>query len=438
MLAVLSLGVFFLKDKVNLSGKASGTPANLVIDMAASYSVTERPWANLAQGGEEKGRSLEPTISSIRKLNPKYIRIDHIYDYFDVVRPDGSYNWAILDSYIGDIRSMGAKPFLSLSYMPKAFGVNSEIDMPANLSNWTNLVRATIEHVSGRSGLSIPDVYYEVWNEPDLFGSFKVYPPKNYLDLYIASSNGATGARNVLPFKFGGPATTALYKNWFTALTDPKLKVRLDFFSWHRYSDSLDNYEQDMKDISSWGAPVGMEFFITESGIDSANNEAYDGVTAAIHTLGEAAVTSDKLEGLFSFEVKDGVGNTKNWGRWGILTHEKWGGVSEKPRFAAISFLNRLSGAERLNIAGQGSFVKAIARKDKNVYRVLIVNYDPNNKNVEAVPMKFVGLTSDKISVRRIDFLGGSADVPVIVTNKEWSTVQYFRANSASIFEITI
>src|SRR5690606_20072505 len=146
------------------------------------------------------------------------IRIDHIYDFYDVVNVnvDGSltYDWSKLDQVVDDILEMGAKPFFSLSYMPKVISTGTELDVPIDWSLWMQVVRETVRHYSSRDGKAIENVYYEVWNEPDLFGNFELYGEKSYIAMYQNAALGALAVENSLPFKIGGPATSGYYPNW--------------------------------------------------------------------------------------------------------------------------------------------------------------------------------------------------------------------------------
>ena len=54
--------------------------------------------------------------------------------------------------------------------------------------------------------------------------------------------------------------------------------------------------------------------------------------------IATTALMEGKIDKIFNFEIKDGVGPTKNWGRWGMLTHEKWGTPEIKPRYRAMQF----------------------------------------------------------------------------------------------------
>ncbi len=421
------VSIFLLSQKTSFFQKASGTPANLVIDAANMTGEKGESWRNLAQGGEDKGRQLLPVIDKVKALKPKYIRIDHVFDY---------YNEQELDQVVQDIVSTGAKPFIALSYMPPAISKSGDVtDVPADWSVWESLVQKTVERISGRNGLNIKDVYYEVWNELDLFGKFKISGNKSYLDLYSHTVRGATRANNVNSFKIGGPATTGLYENWLNklAIFTQENNIRLDFISWHRYSKDLNQYEEDMNSATHYG----IETVITELGPNSENDKVYDNSFAAIHLILTTALMEGKIDKIFNFEIKDGAGSEKYWGRWGMITNEKWGVPEVKPRYRAVQFLNNLIGGSSLQLDGQGSWVKAIAKRTDQNIKVLVVNYDNYGKHSEAVPIKIINLPTNTFTLKRNDFITGNVTtIPVTVTNNTWETIVYFEPNSATIFDL--
>jgi len=309
-----------------------------------------------------------------------------------------TFNFSKLDLILNDITDVGAKPYIALSYTPPVISTGSIIDKPQSYADWQLVTQKTIEHISGTRGIS--DVYYEVWNEPDLFGSWKYYGDKSYLDLYGASARGAAQAKGTRPFKIGGPATTALYKNWIDALLKYATanNLRLDFVSWHRYSYNLNQYRTDMRDIRSWMREYPaydgkLEYHITEWGHDSENNAGYDNSLGAAHTVAASIEMIGVIERAFVFEIQDGKDpqGQAAWGRWGLFQHPDFGGKA-KPRFHGLLMLDSLQG-DRLQLLGKGSFVKAVATKDsKGAVSVVLVNYDQNWRNVESVPITFTNL----------------------------------------------
>ncbi|MCX6706275.1 MAG: hypothetical protein NTV24_04220 [Candidatus Woesebacteria bacterium] len=147
LLLALPLGVILVQSAVKYFSKASGVPANLVVDMTAGYGQSSDTWRNLAQGGEDNGRMLRPVISQVKSLQPEYIRIDHVFDFYD----PSSDNFQKLDQVISDILAIGAKPFISLSYMPPNLAQDGDItSIPSDWSLWELLVQKTIEHISGK------------------------------------------------------------------------------------------------------------------------------------------------------------------------------------------------------------------------------------------------------------------------------------------------
>ncbi len=400
----------------DLFSQASGTPANLVVDTTAVIGPMPRPWRNLAQGGEDHNWRMTPIEQQVKAIKPEYIRLDHIYDFYDIVQgtPGNlTFNFTKFDLIIDDILAAGAKPYIALSYMPPAISSGDILAKPQNWNDWSLVVQKTIEHVSGTRGIS--DVYYEVWNEPDLFGNWKYYGDKNYLDLYTYAAKGAERAKGVRNYKFGGPAITALYKNWFDAMAKHALanNLRYDFFSWHRYSNNLNQYPKDMSDAKTWLAEFPqleptLQLHLTEWGHDSNNHAGYDTNFAGAHTVAGSITMLNIIERAFIFEIQDGKSpeNKELWGRWGMFTHSEFGS-KPKPRYRAVQMLDKVSD-QRLQITGQGSWVKALAAKNRanNSSEVVLTNYDPDGRNSEQVPITFTNIEPGVYTIRT-ERLGG-------------------------------
>lgn len=404
--------------------EATGEPANIVVESAVSLGELNRLWSHLAQGGEDLSTNmLSPVLPSIRNLGPQTIRLDHIYDGYDVVRRDEAgqleFHWVRLDEIVGSIRASGATPMLALSYMPPAIASSDIVSQPGDWNEWALVVQKTMEHYSGE--LNIPNVAYEVWNEPDLFGGWKTYGGKNYLELYRYSAIGASRARTNQPFLLGGPAITAAYVNWTKNLLTfvEKNNLRLDFFSWHRYHKNPDQYLNDFQMIatiaSRFSRPIP-KLFITESGPNSENDPAYDGDFSAAHLAAVTAVLAGKADRIYTFEIVDGKSpnNQDYWGRWGLITHPTAGG-RVKPRFQALQMLNSLSGSQ-LKAAGAGTWVKTLAtKKTDGTIQVLIVNCDPLNNHREETPLSITDLTPGVYTLSQTLAGGGTTSENVTV-----------------------
>lgn len=409
LIAVAIVGAFQLDVVREYFSRASGEPANIIIDTKFVTGPVQRPWRNLAQGGEGHDWLLQPLAPQVKALNTEYVRLDHIYDFYDIVQgtPGNlTFNFSKLDPVLDGIIASGAKPYIALSYMPPVISSGDIISTPQNWNDWQLTVQKTVEHISGTRGIA--DVYYEVWNEPDLFGGFKYYGDKNYLTMYTYSAQGAANARGVRPFKIGGPAITALYKNWIEALAKHALRnnLRLDFISWHRYSHDIDDYVDDAVNARTWMQQypqlAATEFHITEWGHDSRNHPGYDSAYGAAHTVAGSIEMAGLIDKAFVFEIQDGKdpAGQAMWGRWGLFTHQD-AGAQAKPRYRALQMLEKL-GNERLQLLGKGSWVKAIASLDlqENV-AVVLANYDQYGRNIENVPITFTNITPGTYTISK-------------------------------------
>lgn len=438
---LLTLVIFFglllgLPALVNLTqqttrtlSRATSIPANIVINVANSLGPLPTSYKALSQGGEETGRMFESIVPELKELSPRYIRIDHIYDFYHVVdRQNGRlvFDFSRLDLTVEDILATGALPFFSLSYMPTAISSDGTIlGLPANWDEWSSVIRATIEHYSGRNGKNLSNVYYEVWNEPDIFGHFTIGGAKDYRQLYDYAAKGAAGAIDTNAYFFGGPATTSPQPGWINGLLQlaTEKNLRLDFLSYHRYSADANIYERDAqmvkKNMAAFPRFRALPLVLSEWGPDSELNSSYDEPVSAAFTLSAIRGLVDHVSLIMPFEVKDGPSPSgqEYWGRWGVITHEKFG-KHLKPRYHALRLLSKLRG-QRLGVTGEGSSVSALGSIDNGRVQVLLVNYDQAGKNSEAVPVKVMGLAAAAYSVKIYDLTTELATTREPVINGE-------------------
>jgi hypothetical protein len=384
----------FVNNLVRYWVGAEGRLSAITVETNRELGPMPKPWLALAQGGQDLTTFLDTNATAVATLKPEYVRIDHVYDGFGVVKRDGEelvFDWARLDGVVNKMISLGAKPFLSLSYMPEALGADLTGE-PRNWSEWSTVVQKTVERYSGR----IEGVYYEVWNEPDLFGKWTMGGKKDYRNLYLYSVRGAEAAMantGVKKFKIGGPATTGLYRDWVDGMFQfvAENNVRMDFVSWHRYDLSAEKYQEDVRSIEATLLRnpkfAGIEKVITEMGPNSAVGKENDTKVGAAQTVAAQRALMGKVDYGFNFAVA---------GDWGIVN---------KPRYNALKMLATL-GQVRMPLTGEGSWVNAIAAKDGKSIQVLLTNYDQKNGHSEVVPVSFVSLRGHKFRIKTTNLEG--------------------------------
>lgn len=418
---------------------ASGEPANLQVQTQTFLGPLPRPWQNLAQGGEMHDWNMAPIKGKVAALQPNYIRLDHLYSFYDIVQRDSNgkatYNFSKLDAVVNEVLEVGAKPYLSLSYMPTTLSADGSITgQPTNWAEWQDLVRATIQHYSGTRGIS--DVMYEVWNEPDLFGDWKTYGDKNYLTLYWYAHLGQAQTSGTKPYKFGGPATTALYENWFRAMADLKEQqgARIDFISWHHYSKDIDRFREDFALAKQWQSEFpalsNTELHLTEFGPDSDVDPSNDSMLGAAHLAAIATEMPGFIDRAFVFEIEDGKDpqGQEFWGRWGLLTHREFGNKT-KPRYSVLRLLNRMEG-DQLQVLGAGTWVKALASRSDGDILMIVVNYDQYGRHNEEVPLTFFEVEPGEYSLEISSLNGGTRTVSLSTTANVVATTLPMSPNS--------
>ncbi|HPR99569.1 MAG TPA: glycosyl hydrolase [Candidatus Woesebacteria bacterium] len=431
-LPFLFILIYFLpKIYLDLRKSASGTLASIVIDTQNPGSnLSPALWQNLAQGGEEPTDMIKPVISQLRLLRPQLIRVDHLFDYYQVDKGSGQYDFSRLDEVVDSIVKTGARPLLSLSYTPDA-------KEPSDWNQWNSLVKATAHRYSIEKNIS--GIYYEVWNEPDLFGGWHYAKSPNYPTLYINSARAvADGAKGSI-YKVGGPATTGYYPNWIKSLfaTASKNKVPLDFISWHKYSKNISEYLKDFDDLnkilSDYPQYFDIERLITEIGPSSEPDTWYDNQLSGIHLISLCTQLSGKIHRLFTFEAIDGPSSRsdKSTG-WGILTHQG----KTKPRYHALLFLNQISGP-RLPSTGDGSWVTSFSTKKASTIQTLVVNYDPDLKHYESTPITYQGLIPDQYQLKISPYQGQSRQKTVTITSSSYTENLYLEPNTAYLLELS-
>lgn len=449
--AILFVGIYWVERRLGLRLpqiflERPFVPANIVVNAKHEYGPMPQIWRGLAQGGEEMGKSMiKPTVSFLSRIRPSYIRLDHIYDddYYGVVRGRNgngtlNLNWSKLDETVNDITATGAKPFLSLTYMPKLIA-ESKIGVP-NWRDWQDLVRQTVQHYSSL----IDGVYYEVWNEPSLpmFGDWKMYGDKDYRNLYGYAVAGANQAVSTFPYKIGGPAIPELDPRWVKLLFDYVLQnnLRLDFISWHRYHFDPQQFVNDVYEINvitdddKYKQFANIEKVITEWGPNSYKDSIYSSPVAASHMIAVVRQLLDKTNLLMAFEVKDGPGQGKMG--WGLLTHESVG-VREKPRFLLFDWLNDFTGT-RVEVLGEGSQITGFAAKNDRTVSLLLTNYNLGGGGEEAFQVTFGNLDPGKYRLVQRQLFGETTEKEIEIKTASFVINASMPVYSVSRFDLTL
>lgn len=156
----------------------------------------------------------------------KYLRMHDIFNddmFVCFEKKDGTivYNWQYIDEVYDRMLDLGVRPFVELSFFPKAIAAkDTKMQMwyrnritydHANLGKWHDLIKAFTQHVVDRYGLEeVLTWYFEVWNEPNLNmnpkAGFFDGTRTDYFNLYKEAAKAIKSVDSRL--KVGGPATS--------------------------------------------------------------------------------------------------------------------------------------------------------------------------------------------------------------------------------------
>lgn len=200
------------------------------------------------------------------------VDITAIFPRFEADENDpASYDFHFTDEYAEKIMMAGTKVFFRLGqkieHGSKTYGVHA----PSDAKKWAVICANTVAHMNEgwADGHHYGIEYWEIWNEPNLYGKCWVGTPEQYYELYCLT---AKEIKSRFPnVKVGGPAPTHFDEPWLRAFFD-RVKAEnapLDFYSWHRYarnvSDITDNVRRHRALLDEYG------FTDTESILDEWN-----------------------------------------------------------------------------------------------------------------------------------------------------------------------
>jgi xylan 1,4-beta-xylosidase len=382
----------------------SSPAARVTVDLNSALGPLPEHQRGFSQGGESEMSQagyFEKAMQTLQPIEPGWIRIDHIYDYYGVYQIDATgkptYNWHELDRVVDAIEASGAQPLISISYLPPALSSGNVYAPPTDFGQWEELVYQTVYHFNIERKLGIR--YWEVWNEPNV-PSFWSGTLNDYLKLYEATTHGALRADSSI--EIGGPATASFDRwlavsapfyeqNWISELSryTQAHNLPLNFVSWHYYDSQPENFAWSVQTHQQWvaSAAPAPHLLLTEWNWSAAPAPELDtDVTAAYAAAVLTTLADTPLDKAFFFEPID---SSTVWeGRWGLMRKD---GV-QKPVYNTFRLANNLQG-QRLAVNSNQSDVGALAAKDAGKINLLIWRYGQPPQSAE-VELVFTGMTS--------------------------------------------
>jgi xylan 1,4-beta-xylosidase len=322
-----------------------------------------------AGDGLRRENKLAHDTLGIQYIRAHGILMDDPSVYTEDAQGHPQYHWSKVDRIYDMVRQDGLKPFVELSFMPRAlaahpgettiFKYRAISSPPKDYAKWEALVSALAQHLIDRYGREEVETWpFEVWNEPDLKDSPRFWSGSRdeYFRLY---DYAATGIKRVDPnLKVGGPVVA------FTTFQEPFLRhvttanyatgghsTPLDFLDMHNYFLAVSDYRPLLRHYGMENLPI----YFSEWGIspwygDSVSDTAYS-AAATVNGLFDSLdqVTSISYWTASDYFEESGDPKQMFHGGFGLIGLD---GL-RKPRYWAYFLLHRL-GTDRIAVSGEG------------------------------------------------------------------------------------
>jgi xylan 1,4-beta-xylosidase len=338
------------------------------------------------------------------------------------------YSFFNTDQVCDFLLSIGMKPFVELSFMPKAlasgnktvFDYKANVTPPRDYKRWSTLINRLVTHLADRYGVAeVGEWFFEVWNEPNL-KAFWTGTQRDYFKLYRYTAEAIKKVDASL--QVGGPATAN--SAWIEEFVDFCVgkKVPADFISTHQYpTDALGSEEDDteiqlfksqrglMREVAqdtrrrARGRPV---YYTEWNASSNPRNPLHDESYAAAFAVATIMEAKGLVEG-YSFWTFSDIFEENYFpsmpyhGGFGLLTLH---GIP-KPTYRAFELLHHL-GTEQLLVDGLHETVDCSVIRNKSALTVLLTNHTTPGHSIETeqIEVRLVNVVEPhEAHIQRID-----------------------------------
>lgn len=373
------------------------------------------------------GRAKELLLADVQKMLTEFqteigfefikfhgLLSDDMLVYTEDEQGNPKYSFVYIDKAFDFLLSIGLKPLIQFSFMPKALALNPErtafsspyvLSMPKSMQKWKDLIAALTNHLIERYGFNkVKDWLFCCWNEPDTsVNLFGFQNDEEYYELYKATYETVKAIDKRL--SFGSPSLLISYninQQWCKRYIDwcTQNNCLPDFMNIHYYDNDFsdESFEghrpahplhsrlnRDENSFSKcivktknmferWG--IGnLPIYLTEWNLTvSHRNLLNDTCFKSCYLAKNLLENYDELDSFGYWVLTDMIEETlpskeQFHGGLGLYTYS---GI-KKPHYYTFRFLNKLG--NRLIAKGNGYFITKLHRK----IQIIAYNYEHFN-----------------------------------------------------------
>lgn len=418
-----------LDRAVTFSRAAISLPAVPIrVDLAEEQGDLE-PWRQaIGIGGINSTPLPESVVSGLSKIQPRLIRV-FIQEFFNVYPEHGRYDWSRLDPYMDALARTGAHVVAAITIKPKPLfpKIDQSVWKPNDVAEWQRVIAALVRRYSVERKIV---TYWEIGNETDIGENggcpYLIKDPTDYAQFYKM-----TIAPIVATFpeaKVGGSAVANSSSDYLPKFIDQchREKIRLDFISWHLYSDNPGGHAGLVEKYRKLLEPFGErrpEMLVTEwsKNFDRASVEemAFDPSRAAITAACLVAYIDAKVDWTFYYHGWDQTCYAEEFKPFfsnpGIMYHHwnetphRFGlfgvGGEVRPQYFVYRMLNQMGPRRIAAACDEKSFTVLACKSAGNLPTVMIVNGGTRAAEDRVAAVSFAHLTPghSRLTTYRID-----------------------------------
>ena len=398
---------------------------------AADSTGPLETWRHTLGHGGINALPLPPrVVEGAARLHPRLIRV-FLQEFFFVYPDHDHFDWSRLDPYMDALSRTDAKVVAAITIKPRLLypAIDQKVWRPNDVGEWQRVVAALVKRYSVDRRLV---THWEIGNETDIgenggcpylipdAGDYAEYYRMTIAPILATFPDARVGGAAVA--NGAGPLLPAFIER---CATD---HVRLDFVSWHLYSDDPDRhaglvtrYRKLLDEKFPGRRP---EMLVTEwnKGFEKVSTEeqAFAPRRAAAAAAAILAMTDAGVDYSFYYHLWDQtcyVADFKPFfGDVNIMYHHwnetphRFGlfgvGQEVRPQYFVYQCLSRL-GAERLPARSAEPDLRALAGRDGKHVSVLLVNYGKGGSKDRVGGVRFTGLAPAVRTLRTWRIAGG-------------------------------
>ena len=219
----------------------SSTPRAEITISGQNTSRAFEGWRHAIGHGGINRYPLPPRVQrGLAALRPRLVRT-FIQEYFNVYPEPGVYDWSLLDPYMDSLAASGGKVVACICIKPPVLypQIDQRIIMPNDISQWQDLIEAMVRRYSIEKNIV---THWEIANESDIGENggcpYHTKTPAEYNAYYRITAEAILRVDPSL--KIGGLGLADAYSPLMEGLLKycAENDLRLDFVSWHRYTNS--------------------------------------------------------------------------------------------------------------------------------------------------------------------------------------------------------